>query len=253
MKLLKAFTYIAAFTVLLVACKKDKDTTADPAPSNGPLITMKFETTSGGVQVVTGQLAYVNPAGNNYSVNSMKYYISNVTLVDDSGAEINAGNYNLVDISDPTTHQFTLDQFPVGNYTQLKFMMGVDSSKNYAGAQTGDLDPVNGMFWDWSSGYIFFKHEGSFVDTTGFQEGVYYHYGTQKGLVNVTLPLDIELTKNDAHKVILNFDLDKVYSSPNMIDFNGNFIHQSNGPNDSLWLIQMKENFESSFAIDHIE
>ena len=42
----------------------------------------------------------------------------------------------------------------------LKFNIGVDSLANVSGALKGDLDPVNGMYWAWQSGYINMKLEG---------------------------------------------------------------------------------------------
>ena len=39
--------------------------------------------------------------------------------------------------------------------------MGVDSIRNVSGAQQAALPPSNGMFWSWSTGYIFLKAEGT--------------------------------------------------------------------------------------------
>jgi len=49
------------------------------------------------------------------------------------------------------------------------------------------------------------------------------------------------------------FDINRLYSTPNQIDFNGNYIHQSNGPNDAQWLKDMRENFHFAFELDHID
>jgi hypothetical protein len=42
----------------------------------------------------------------------------------------------------------------------ISFVIGVDSILNVSGVQTGALDPLNGMFWTWNSGYIVAKLEG---------------------------------------------------------------------------------------------
>jgi hypothetical protein len=39
-------------------------------------------------------------------------------------------------------------------------LLGVDSATNVSGAFGGDLDPTNGMYWTWQSGYINVKVEG---------------------------------------------------------------------------------------------
>jgi hypothetical protein len=42
----------------------------------------------------------------------------------------------------------------------LEFSIGIDSLTNVSGAMGDALDPVNGMYWAWQSGYINFKIEG---------------------------------------------------------------------------------------------
>lgn len=41
-----------------------------------------------------------------------------------------------------------------------RILLGVDSATNVSGAFGGDLDPTNGMYWTWQSGYINVKVEG---------------------------------------------------------------------------------------------
>ena len=50
---------------------------------------------------------------------------------------------------------------PEGDYTELQFLLGVDSLHNVSGAQTDDLDPAKDMFWTWNSGYVMAKMEGN--------------------------------------------------------------------------------------------
>jgi hypothetical protein len=55
---------------------------------------------------------------------------------------------------------FDFINVPAGTYTGMYLTMGVDSARNVSGAQEGALDPANGMFWSWTSGYIMIKAEG---------------------------------------------------------------------------------------------
>lgn len=42
----------------------------------------------------------------------------------------------------------------------VRLTLGVDSTTNAAGVHCCALDPANGMYWSWQSGYIQFKLEG---------------------------------------------------------------------------------------------
>ncbi|MFM7218204.1 MAG: MbnP family protein, partial [Bacteroidota bacterium] len=45
-----------------------------------------------------------------------------------------------------------------------------------AGALGGDLDPTNGMYWTWQSGYINYKLEG-FLSIEGKEQSFEFHLG----------------------------------------------------------------------------
>lgn len=53
-------------------------------------------------------------------------------------------------------------QLPVGvkdTTARLCFTIGLDSALNCSGIQRGVLDPVNGMYWTWQSGFIHLRLE----------------------------------------------------------------------------------------------
>jgi hypothetical protein len=59
----------------------------------------------------------------------------------------------------------------------MEFMIGVDSARNNSGAQTGALDPTNGMFWSWSTGYIMAKFEGTSAQSPAAANALKFHIG----------------------------------------------------------------------------
>lgn len=88
---------------------------------------------------------------------------------------------------------------------KISFDLGVDSLTNMAGAQGGALDPIQGMYWAWQSGYINFKLEGysPAIDTrkNKFQlhlGGFLSPYNTQR-----SIQLESENT-NGANTIILD-------------------------------------------------
>ena len=55
---------------------------------------------------------------------------------------------------------------PINNQkaSYIRLTLGVDSVTNAAGVHCCALDPANGMYWSWQSGYIQFKLEGKEKD-----------------------------------------------------------------------------------------
>lgn len=242
---------MALFVISLHGCKDKDDDSPVPAPTTTD-ITFEIENSAGGEVIEMDTLRYTNDAGNVYSVSLLKYYLSNFIFTDTTGAEFKAPNYELIDESDASFKTFVINDVPNGIYSNMQFMMGVDSTRNFAGALTGDLDPVYGMLWDWNTGYVYFMHEGNFIDSTGAVNSVHFHYGTLKALVTESLPVSIELN-GTPKKIKMRFDLNKVYNSPNQMNFNGDNFHQSTGPGENGWVQLLKQNFAGAFTVVSVE
>jgi hypothetical protein len=110
---------------------------------------------------ITGNTSYINSAGESYSVNIFKYYISNIRLIKpDSSRYYLPDTYWLVDAEKPLSLLNKLSNVAAGKYIGIEYMIGVDSTTLAKGVQSGALDPSNGMVWSWTTGYIFLKLEG---------------------------------------------------------------------------------------------
>ena len=247
-----AFSLFAVAVFSLASCKKDDATstptpTPTPAPAKGRL-SVTFNNQVAGQPIAMGDMAYTNAAGNLYSVDLLKYYVTNFTLVKEDGTERNFRNYDLIDGSLSGAPNFALDSVDGGTYTAVKFYIGVDSARNHTGAQDGDLDPINGMIWTWSTGYIFFKHEGQFIDSTGATRTVLLHLGTDKALSPVTVPVTPFTINGDSRALTLNFNLNSVYSGSRTLDFNVDNIHQSATASEAAWIGYMKANMAGAFT-----
>ena len=176
--------------ITLTNCKKDKVTTPDPEPipvlpTTGNL-NLFFEGMVGLSPLVFSTQTYTNQAGNTYNVTMAKYYISNIKLTKtDNSVFVVNNSYHLVDLSDSLLSLVKLSEVPYGNYKAIQFMIGVDSTRNVSGAQTGALDPALGMFWTWSSGYIMAKMEGTSPQSTAVGNNLKFHVGGFSGANNV--------------------------------------------------------------------
>ena len=73
------------------------------------------------------------------------------------------------------------------------FMIGIDSTTNVSGILDGDLDPINGMYWAWNSGYINFKLQGKSSKSTNTDKSFEFHLGgylsPYQTVQSVTLPI----------------------------------------------------------------
>jgi len=104
---------------------------------------------------------YVSETGDSIQFNKVKFYITDFKfeLAQNTQQEI-INNAVLIDVFDKKsllkTFRLPLDK----NEGIVQFSLGVSGDLSESGALSGDLDPVNGMYWAWQSGYINMKIEG---------------------------------------------------------------------------------------------
>ncbi|MDB5282084.1 MAG: hypothetical protein JWO06_1159 [Bacteroidota bacterium] len=169
--------------------------------------------------------AYKNEAGQLYTVSKFKYYIGHIQLKKADGTEYVSKEYFLLNEDEESTKQLTLSDVPPGDYKEISFLLGVDSLSNCSGAQSGALDPVNGMFWAWNTGYIFLKMEGSSPVSTSPGHFLEFHIGGYKEPNNcirkISLPLKagIKIAEEKPNALIIKTDIAEVFRSPVTVDF----------------------------------
>jgi hypothetical protein len=227
----------------LLSCKRDNIV---PDNVSGKL-TIRFENNIDGQTITPNELKYTNAAGNIYSVSTLRYYISNIQLIRESGNSlVSLNNYDLIDAFDDNFSSTDPVNIPYGRYTKMKFMLGIDRVRNHSGAQDGDLDPIHGMIWTWNTGYIFMKHEGNFVKSTGDTSVCQYHLGTDTASAMVEIPIDLTVDKESAVMKI-RFNLNNMYNSP-VVNFNERTIMHSLSADDIPWILKLSSNASDAFS-----
>ena len=185
----------ALLTLLLgvfLSCKKEKPTPIVDSPvaqqTGKVTIEMNHKWGSSDFQLNT---SYVHSQTNDtLSFALFKYYISNFKLKKSDGTWwTHPESYFLVNLANPSSTNFDLTGIPAGTYTEMSFVMGVDSLRNVSGAQTGALSTTNAMFWSWNSGYIMLKAEGQSPQSAGGSFA--YHLGGFTGVDNVVTPRNV--------------------------------------------------------------
>lgn len=167
---------------------------------------------------------YLNPAGDSFKVAEFKYYISNLKLKNSANGKTFAlpNSYYLLQPKENKT-TLTLKGIPVKEYDQVEFSVGVDAVANASTAQTGDLDPLNDMAWDWNTGYKFLVCSGHRVSkiTSLNNSGLVFHVGENKNYRTLNFPLTETLSfkKNQPYTLQVGVDLNELFKNPDLIDF----------------------------------
>ena len=198
--------------MMIISCQKP--ITGDVATGT---VKITIKNTVKGAPLVLNTGSYINPFGEQYTVSKFKYYISNISAINSITPELN-GRYYLIDESKPASLSFSFEA-PVSGYTGVIFMLGVDSTRNVSGAQTGALDPLNDMFWTWNTGYIMAKLEGNSPQSTVINNKVEYHIGGFSGANAVpkyltflipTPPFSVlDIRAGKTSEIFIEADLDK--------------------------------------------
>jgi hypothetical protein len=218
------------FTALILAflsCKKDPPAVAPP-PDHAPhSLQVDFKASEEGAPLVTASKVYYSPAGDSFTVTKFTYYISSLKLIREDGFEYaEPESYHLVRHVDGNTG-FSIAGIPAGNYNRITFTIGIDSLHNVSGAQSGDLDPANNMFWDWNTGYIFYKLEGNYFDKTAPSAGMSpqfaIHIGGFSGDGNcirsttLTLPSELLVRPGTHSRITIQAAVEEVFKTPRTI------------------------------------
>jgi hypothetical protein len=189
----KLFTIICLFvTVVLAAIITTSFSTVNRDVQKKGTLKIIFTNTANGKNVVLRDSSYNNFFGEQYNINKLKYYISNLKFKGTAEVKEHKRDiYYLVNAA-ADENAFEVELQP-GTYDHLKFLLGVDSIRNCSGAQSGALDPVNDMFWTWNSGYVMFKLEGVSPASTADLQRIEHHIGGYKGTNNVATEISLDL------------------------------------------------------------
>jgi hypothetical protein len=274
---LSKFSIITALflSLLFTACNKEKQAETTPAPS--PMVPgttgnleIYFDNRAGADALVFGT-NYINANGDTMNFSMFNYFVSNFSLTKADGSSYTLAKdscYFLVKHDVDSTRSIVLKNIPVGDYTSINFMIGVDSLKSASdiSERTGVLDPAgaaSGMYWAWNSGYIFVKAEGTSPQSSNADKKFKYHIGlfggrtgaggaaTLNNLRTVRLPVPgaaIKIrnsgTTPEAH---VKADIMELFKTPTTISINANSTVMANA-----FSANVADNYVDMFKIDHV-
>lgn len=217
--------YSAGLLKVFVICglflNHGKPTNVESGQSRSNNVTIVFNHRVGAQQLHLDS-SYTNAFGELFRVRQLKYYISNIEFHGRERSNFHKvpESYYLIEETRPASRIIPLS-IPDDEYIRVSFLIGVDSVKNISGAQSGVLDPLNGMFWTWNTGYIMAKLEGSSPVSTLPRKMFEFHIGGYRYPHNVMRRIELSIPAN-----LTRVGRDHPVSIPVSVDLNVWFAGQ---------------------------
>lgn len=164
---IKAKIIIGIISLIFLSCSKNDEAIA---PNEEGALDIQFDNIYAGANLVF-DTNYTHSNGEIVKINKLKYIISNFVLVKSDGTEYivpqSKSNF-IVDETNVASQLIRLQNIPVGDYTGIKFGVGIDQEQWSQGlpAQGNFWTQAEsaGLTWNWNPGYIFMKMEGIFYN-----------------------------------------------------------------------------------------
>jgi hypothetical protein len=234
MRLFRPFLLASCFIIFLQACKKDELTYR---------ITVAPHYHVDGQELVLDTIMYQNAAGNPYSVNKLRYYLSNFRFVrNDNSVVVADGNAYFMDAREGTT--LVLEEAPSGEFKELRFNFGIPSQLNIYG-NLPNTSENTGMVWpeQMGGGYHFMKFEGYFNSSSG-TDGYAIHVGNNDCVadISITTPFDV----NKAGVMTIGFNLNEIMTGPNDFDMDSSNYTMGIMPA----MLEISANMHNAFTLE---
>jgi hypothetical protein len=212
----------AAPMALFSGCKKDSD-----SPATTSQVNFTVQNVAGTQPLTLNSTVATTAANETFTVDVFEYYLSNIKFIKSDGTTYAAPNtYYLVDQSKPSSLSFSVPNVPVGDYTGVSFLVGVDAQMTGLtdpATFTGDLNQANNMYWTWNSGHIFLKMQGA-LTSPGVSKTLTCHIGGYTAPYNAIVTAapsfnGSKLTVQGGHTptIALKANVVKMFDGPNPV------------------------------------
>lgn len=261
------YYYIITIAFFLSSCTKDENQITTPV---GKLTSVQliFDNVVGTNDLVLDSQSYVNDFEEEFTVKKFNYFISNIEFKTAEGTYVSIpqdSSYFLIKEIDAFSHTANINLLNEGEYTGIRFMIGVDSLRSTMPKEkhSGVLDQggyASDMYWVWNQGYIFLKLEAYKYQPKGGSSNIpyVYHIGGFGGYntptinnirtIDLDFPSPLHAHQGTKPKIKIKADLLKVLTGPNPIKFEEN-------PTVMLTPFSAKvaDNYVNMFSITSIE
>lgn len=215
------FIIIALITCITNAAYSQKDT-----------IAIRFIPTYASQPIETGKKYPLK--NDSVEIETLRFYISGIRFyLDDKLVDEVEKKHHLVDIEKPGSELIYHISSKQLKFNRLFFNIGVDSITNESGVYGGDLDPINGMYWEWRSGYINLKLEGKTRICPARKNQFAFHIGGYQYPYNTIQQLNLPVADNQ--KIIVDFNVSDLL---NQVDISA--LYEVMSPNEKAMQVAKK-------------
>ena len=190
-------------------------------------LTINFTHTVDGVLLEKDTMIYFNSSGQNFSVQNLRYIISEITLYSENQNNTLIDEVHYITISDISTFNINIQNLNSTNYTAISFEMGLDSTKNQLNYYLNEDFHLN---FGWpnfmplgTGGYHYMQLEGAYDNIS---QGYLTHTGPTGGKdfsFSNEFILDLDMTTTNT-SVTINMEINNWYSNPNAISLTSDGI-----------------------------
>lgn len=226
-----ALCSMAALLISITGCSDD-DTPA--APTEDPItVDVFFDVNVSGQPLQLNSLIYTNEAGTKYSIKTLRFVISDVTLHAADGTTMELADLHYYTIADAATQSFRVyNGIPHKDWDRVTFTFGLDETKNVRDKYIDMFGFHQDMAWPIgmgaSLGYHYMQLEGNYETTPGVTAGYTTHTGAHQ-LASDPVPLhyfinvEVDVPQTHIHEgglgeLTLHFDLNGWYKDHNLSD-----------------------------------
>lgn len=204
------------------------------ACASAAAVQLSIEPTWESQPLLLDSLRYQNAADETLSVTRLSYLLSGFALERTDGSWVQLPDqYAWLDASGHR-NGFTLEGVAKGTYKTLRFFVGPDPAANGSDPAKRPADHplnanLNGLHWDWRSGYIFLAAEGHYRTGNGEIKGWSYHFARDPNRTAVSLPLPEGCTDDAA--LAIQLDVKMILAGLRSLSFtkDGATTHSSDG------------------------
>ncbi|MDA0316779.1 MAG: hypothetical protein O2906_06370 [Bacteroidetes bacterium] len=250
---------ILAFAFVFMACEKDNDDNISAVTTVNFKFTHKWEET----EVSNSDfntINFTNAFGNELSIERLRYLISKIKLTKNTGEVITIDEYNLVDLEDANSLNFSTNQtVAVGSYSDISFVFGFTNEDN-TDVTYADL---NSATWNvpvmLGGGYHYMQMDGKYINSSNVESGYNYHVirAVDNPGPNPTFPQDTffevslgEITLTGTTEITIAMNIAQWFKQPNT--WNLNEYNQMLMPNSTAQIL-MYQNGQNVFNLVSIE
>lgn len=269
----KIYTSILLITLtIFTSCTTNDDDFSTIDTGKAGNIQLKFENgfeNLGGI--VLHKTTQTSANGQKYNFTTLKYIISNITLIDEAGNEYVYHKNNadkgafIIDQEKAVANIIYVDlkDVPQNKYIKIKFGLGIHQNAYLLGhdgqAQFWDKAKENGMTWSWAAGYVFVKLEGLY-GTTEATNPYKNHTGNMGNVIanntadlyreiTLNLPNTARVTSKIKPAIHIMADLNQFLSGEKKLTLN---TSTENSMGSSQHLINVTDNLTKMFRVDHV-